>query len=207
MGFTEDDHSEKGKRVPIPLTVDTKSQFLKVPTASTHESSALRKSKSFASSSQYEGTMKESEISVKQKTIMAFFDASLNPQMKSPPPVEVKAEKMPEVVKRSSANAIQQKRGSITSISDEILGDDDLKDVDAVFESLLNSTFQEIQARGRESSRGMGGKKRSVSSHPSTSARSDHLGNASSVKSSSGPITKRSTVNRKVKRKIVRSYQ
>ena len=58
------------------------------------------------------------------------------------------------VIKRSSAAqhaaGIHQKRGSITSISDEILGDDDLKDVDAVFESLLNSTFQEIQARGRQ---------------------------------------------------------
>merc|ERR1719219_2985763 len=77
------------------------------------------------------------------------------------------------VIKRSSAAqhaaGIHQKRGSITSISDEILGDDDLKDVDAVFESLLNSTFQEIQARGRSAeSAGIKKKQRSVSVHPTT---------------------------------------
>merc|ERR1719189_2920857 len=73
------------------------------------------------------------------------------------------------VVKRSSAMAIHAKRGSITSISDEILGDDDLKDVDAVFESLLNSTFQEIQARGRSAdSSGVLKKKRSASVHPTS---------------------------------------
>lgn len=197
-----DEDSERHRRHNIPLTINTKAQFLEVP----HESTGLRKSKSFASPGQYECAMKDSEISAKQKTIMAFFDASLNPEMKSPSfplassQVQVKkSTEMAAVVKRSSAGAIHQKRGSIASISDEILGDDDLKDVDAVFESLLNSTFQEKQARGREMSSSRGGsKKRSVSSHPTT--RSD-LGNASrsaEVKGSSGP--KRSSggsVNRK----------
>jgi len=90
------------------------------------------------------------------------------------------------VVKRSSAVAIHAKRGSITSISYEIIGDDDLKDVDAVFESLLNSTFQEIQARGRSvegSDRSK--KKRSVSVHPtsrvsfSSSVAESNIGNSS----------------------------
>ena len=35
----------------------------------------------------------------------------------------------------------QNRRTSMTSISDEILGDDDLRNVDAVFESLLNADF------------------------------------------------------------------
>jgi len=205
-------------------------------TATTGPAGKLRKSKSFASSGssgnnamsstvtgQYEYAMKESEISAKQKTIMAFFDASLTPaggvsgpapalaagngnnnvipQRKSmfSPPVGALAQSnlskvnsnlannqlqqvkqttdttnsssnlQSAVVKRSSAVAIHAKRGSITSISDEILGDDDLKDVDAVFESLLNSTFQEIQARGRSAdSAQLKKKQRSVSVHPTT---------------------------------------
>ena len=181
---------------------NTSSQFLQVPIHS--EVSGLRKSKSFASPGQYECAMSEGEVNTKQKTIMAFFDASLtnNPnqilpgQQQHPTTINnhnnnnnlqniprtvatIPASVMASsVIKRSSAAqhaaGIHQKRGSITSISDEILGDDDLKDVDAVFESLLNSTFQEIQARGRqgggrgdsrENNRG-GAKKRSASSHP-----------------------------------------
>ena len=87
------------------------------------------------------------------------------------------------VVKRSSAVAIHAKRGSI---SDEIIGDEDLKDVDAVFESLLNSTFQEIQARGRSAEGSdRAKKKRSVSVHPtsrvsfSSSVAESNVGNSS----------------------------
>ena len=59
------------------------------------------------------------------------------------------------------------------SISDEILGDDDLRDVDAVFESLLNSTFDDPSSTARhhmsrrEASAGQASRQtRSKSSHP-----------------------------------------
>ena len=57
------------------------------------------------------------------------------------------------------------------SISDEILGDDDLRDVDAVFESLLNSTFDENVGGRQHKSRREGGvtssrQARSKSGHP-----------------------------------------
>lgn len=150
---------------------------------------------------------------------MAFFDASLSPNPSSTGEKTVAMNpvhrsEVSSVVKRSSAAQIQQKRASINSISDEIIGDDDLRDVDAVFESLLNSTFQEIQARGRDAGGRAGSKKRSVSSHPTT--RSSEVGNASrsaagdstSVKSSntasaagpSQPSKRGAAVNRKQSR-------
>lgn len=238
--ISEDD-SERQRKASIPLTINTKARFLDVPQNPEAEqqqqqstNGKLRKSKSFASSGsgeagmtgQYEYAMKDSEISAKQKTIMAFFDASLtsgnsnnsgggnvNPQrqsMFSPPlmaqtgqskqpigtnlanpnqlqQVKQSADSLQSaVVKRSSAVAIHAKRGSITSISDEIIGDEDLKDVDAVFESLLNSTFQEIQARGRSAEGSdRSKKKRSVSVHPtsrvsfSSSVAESNVGNVS----------------------------
>jgi len=59
------------------------------------------------------------------------------------------------------------------SISDEILGDDDLQDVDAVFESLLNNTFDERSGATRHVSRRealttLGRQPRSKSSHQIT---------------------------------------
>ena len=166
----EDEDSELRRKSSIPLTINTKAQFLDIP----REMSGIRKSKSFASSGQYESHVNESEISAKQRTIMAYFDATLsNAAMeiaKPAPGLTLSSgfkNSVPQVVKRTSASSIIQKRGSIASISDEILGEDDLKDVDAVFESLLNSTFQEIQTRGRQSSSNRSSKKRSVSSHPS----------------------------------------
>jgi len=205
MSATEDDMSERsGRKISAPpIQVHSNGQYLQVPLNS--EASGLRKSKSFASPGQYECSLSEKEVNAKQKTIMAFFDASLtNPPQQVPPnPSQIpkSVANIPSaVIKRSSAAAaIHQKRGSITSISDEILGDDDLKDVDAVFESLLNSTFQEIQARGREAASLRGGaKKRSASSHPTVtrSSTADSVGSA--PKESSGKSTnKRGAVNRK----------
>merc|ERR1711953_883347 len=123
------------------------------------------------------------------------------------------------VTRRTSAVSIQQKRAQVSSISDEILGEEDLTNVDEAFESLLNSTFQEAQARGRtrsEHSRG-GSKRRSQSSHPSSnSARNSEVGSASSLssaapglqqkssrKSSSNSLTSSSSVNRKQSRNKV----
>ena len=226
VSATEDDVSERSNNSrktsapALPMTLHTNGKFLQVPSSS--EMSGLRKSKSFASPGQYECAISDKEVNAKQKTIMAFFDASLAANAQ---PVTVQGHGHPvsqastgpvpvipktvasAVIRRSSAAAIHQKRGSITSISDEILGDDDLKDVDAVFESLLNSTFQEIQARGREAaSRRGGAKQRSASSHPtvtrSSSSVSDSVGSAPKAENSSAgkSSNKRGAVNRKQSR-------
>ena len=215
----EDDDSERSRKKSIPLTINTKAQFLEVP----HHESGLKKSKSFSNPGQYECAMSDQEKSDKQKTIMAFFDASLNPEEQvrrktSPmPPTTIASSQV--VTRRTSAVSIQQKRAQVSSISDEILGEEDLTNVDEAFESLLNSTFQEAQARGRtrsEHSRG-GSKRRSQSSHPSSnSARNSEVGSASSLssaapglqqkssrKSSSNSLTSSSSVNRKQSRNKV----
>eukprot|EP00093_Oithona_nana_P001773 01773.XXX_148_9859_1 [CDS] Oithona nana genome sequencing. len=213
----EDDDSERSRKKSIPLTINTKAQFLEVP----HHESGLKKSKSFSNPGQYECAMSDQEKSDKQKTIMAFFDASLNPEEQqarrktSPmPPTTIASSQV--VTRRSTAVSIQQKRAQVSSISDEILGEEDLTNVDEAFESLLNSTFQEAQARGRtrsEHSRG-GSKRRSQSSHPSSSsARNSEVGSVSSLssaapglqqkssrKSSSNSLTSSSSVNRKQSR-------
>ena len=216
----EDDDSERSRKKSIPLTINTKAQFLEVP----HHESGLKKSKSFSNPGQYECAMSDQEKSDKQKTIMAFFDASLNPEEQrarrktSPmPPTTITSSQV--VTRRSTAVSIQQKRAQVSSISDEILGEEDLTNVDEAFESLLNSTFQEAQARGRtrsEHSRG-GSKRRSQSSHPSSSsARNSEVGSVSSLssaapglqqkssrKSSSNSLTSSSSVNRKQSRNKV----
>ena len=92
---------------------------------------------------------------------------------------------------------IQQKRAQVSSISDEILGEDDLKDVDAVFESLLNSTFQEIQARGRSNEQSNRSKRRSLSSHPSSVRSSVSVASGAEVGSVSSLSTGKSSSSRK----------
>jgi hypothetical protein len=200
--ISADDEEKSSAAAPLTLPhQQSNGQYLQVPVA--QEVSGLKKSKSFATPGQFECALSENEVNAKQRTIMAFFDASMNPDRKTSPqpPIYTQQQQQQQqqqqpvviptsVVKRSSAAAIHEKRGSITSISDEILGDDDLKDVDAVFESLLNSTFQEIQSRGREmstSSANRGMKPRSSSLHHTTSrsqlvvdSSSTNLGNVSS---------------------------
>ncbi len=152
-------------------------QFLTVPEEKEKpEKHGLRKSKSFATPGQFECALSDQEVNDKQRTIMAFFDTSLgggsgSGSVSTSGPSAIQRS---EVVKRNPAiaAALKQKRGSITSISDEILGDDcDLRDVDAVFESLLNNTFEEIQARGREMASVKQGRRgrRSASSHQTPS--------------------------------------
>ena len=100
---------------------------------------------------------------------------------------------------------IQQKRAQVSSISDEILGEDDLKDVDAVFESLLNSTFQEIQARGRSNEQSQRSKRRSLSSHPSSVRSSVSGAEVGSVSSLSGKSSSRKSSSTSVNRKQSRN--
>ena len=213
----EDDDSERSRKKSIPLTINTKAQFLEVP----HFESGLKKSKSFSNPGQYECAMSDQEKSEKQKTIMAFFDASLNSQdqnQRKPSSSHAPNSSQQVVTRRSSAMTIQQRRAQVSSISDEILGEEDLTNVDEAFESLLNSTFQEAQARGRRNEHSRGGsKRRSQSSHPS-SARNSEIGSGSSLsqaglqqqkstsrKSSNSSTT--SSVNRKQSRNKVNSDQ
>lgn len=89
----------------------------------------IMKSKSFAAPNQFEGLLDFDSITSKKETMMAFFNANINKT--SPVQSNAKASK-PKTVRRNS----------ITSITDEILGEEDLQNVDDEFESLLNSTFE-----------------------------------------------------------------
>merc|ERR1712156_1386744 len=83
------------------------SQFLQVPIHS--EVSGLRKSKSFASPGQYECAMSEGEVNTKQKTIMAFFDASLtnNPNQILPGQQQQRQQQHPTTVNNHNNNNLQ----------------------------------------------------------------------------------------------------
>ncbi len=88
-------------------------QRLKVPIEE-----GLRKSKSFG---QFECALTDAaKLDQKHKTVLAFFGE-----------------------KHNSGKLQKQSDSRRESISDEILGEEDLHDVDAVFESLLNNTFEE----------------------------------------------------------------
>ena len=109
------------------------------------------------------------QIDEKKRTMMAFFTSQQQtvPQQSSPqsslkstrklsqPAMHIHAGgsgatndvvqlRNPENVGPNTNRNI--KRSSVTSISDEIIGDEDLQDVDAVFESLLTSTFSESES-------------------------------------------------------------
>ena len=135
----------------------------------------VRKSKSFATPGQFECAMDDRQIDEKRQTMMAFFTSQTQVTQPIPlhqlPQSTLKSERKisqpamhihttggvrggrhgnepllrnPETSNRTNNKSI--KRSSVTSISDEILGDEDLRDVDAVFESLLTSTFSENES-------------------------------------------------------------
>ena len=135
----------------------------------------VRKSKSFATPGQFECAMDDRQIDEKRQTMMAFFTSQTQVTQPIPlhqiPKSTLKSERKisqpamhinttsgvrggrhgnepllrnPETSNRTNNKSI--KRSSVTSISDEILGDEDLRDVDAVFESLLTSTFSENES-------------------------------------------------------------
>ena len=147
--------------------------FLKVPQLTDIENGMLpggvRKSKSFATPGQFECAMDDHQVNEKKRTMMAFFTSQQqtsttalrqsNKQSKlssvrkiSQPAMHIQAGSGVELRNANNSNkntpSVNTKadRSSITSISDEIIGDEDLRDVDAVFESLLNSTFSESES-------------------------------------------------------------
>jgi len=99
--------------------------FLRVPPKSVTESRpGIIKSKSFANPGQFECSIDES--SGKKQQMMAFFGHG------------GRTEGQQKTVRIRE----QKRRSSIASITDDIDADDDLVDIDAEFESLLNSTFE-----------------------------------------------------------------
>ena len=136
MSATEDESEMSRKEPTKKLSVVLADQpepgpmLLQVPPKPTAEARpGIMKSKSFASSSQYEGSI--DAASGKKMQMMAFFGHGGEKQTKT---VRIK-EKQP--VRRSSIN----------SITDDIMADDDLVDIDAEFESLLNKTFEKESRR------------------------------------------------------------
>jgi len=100
--------------------------FLQVPPKSSSETRpGIIKSKSFASPGQFECSIDESAD--KKQQMMSFFGHGSKPEGQQ------KTVRIREKPIKSS---------SITSITDEIVAEDDLVDIDAEFESLLNSTFE-----------------------------------------------------------------
>lgn len=147
--------------------------LLQVPKTKEKEEGMLlggvRKSKSFATPGQFECAMDDRQIDEKRRTMMAFFtsqqqsntlqqsasQSDLKSTRKiSQPAMHIQAwgtgtgkdvplRKSENVRTNTSRDSQNEKR---SSISDEIIGDEDLRDVDAVFESLLTSTFSENES-------------------------------------------------------------
>ena len=135
----DDDHQR------YPHHQGSRENLLQVPSPDAFQ--GLRKSKSFAG--QFECTLDQAEIDEKQKTMLSFFgpasDASSSGQH------HPMGGAVGSVLQNPHVQALRNpppRRSSITSISDEILGEDDLRDVDAMFESLLNNTFDESSTGG-----------------------------------------------------------
>ena len=102
------------------------------PKPSAEARPGIMKSKSFASSSgQYECSIDES--SGKKMQMMAFFGQG--------------GEKQPQKTVRIKERQVRS--SSISSITDEMMGEEeeDLEDIDAEFESLLNKTFEKESRR------------------------------------------------------------
>merc|ERR1712037_479867 len=101
------------------------------PKPSAEARPGIMKSKSFASSSgQYECSIDES--SGKKMQMMAFFGQG--------------GEKQPQKTVRIKERQVRS--SSITSITNEMMAEEeDLEDIDAEFESLLNKTFEKESRR------------------------------------------------------------
>ena len=128
LSATEDE-SETGynrkKIVPSQLSSqDPGPNLLSVPLKEQAEvKPGIMKSKSFAATGQFEGTIENSLVTHKKQTMMAFFTPS-------------------ELKPKSILKNKPKRRNSVSSLTDEVLAEEDLADVDAEFESLLNSTFE-----------------------------------------------------------------
>jgi len=84
------------------------------------------KSKSFGSCGQFEGSIEQDLVTAKKLTMMSFFNSN-----------EVKPKSIMKQTNRSN------RRNSVSSITDEVLAEEDLIDIDAEFENLLTATFEQ----------------------------------------------------------------
>jgi len=139
VSATEDElEAEKNRKISLPAKLPANLNpgpgFLKVPTRAQVENrmAGLMKSKSFASPGQFECSLDDDSITNKQKTIMTFFSNDTKPTK--------------SIMKRP------QRRNSLTSITDEVIGDEDLADIDEEFENLLTQTFEKESKRSAASS-------------------------------------------------------
>uniref|UniRef100_A0A0K2VI10 Uncharacterized protein n=1 Tax=Lepeophtheirus salmonis TaxID=72036 RepID=A0A0K2VI10_LEPSM len=108
--------------------------YLEVPNSSYNKKHrGLRRSKSFATSGQYECVLSDEEVDEKTRQMMAFFNTSSSFSQEQVQPVSSN---------NSSSNSSSTPLKGVLktkqqSISEEILGDDDLGNVDDIFERLL----------------------------------------------------------------------
>ena len=144
MSATEDEfETERNRKISVPAKLSSQPPgpgFLQVPqraqadtfTTGPRTMLGLVKSKSFASPGQFECSIDNDSITSKKQTMMSFF--SNEPQPKS-------------IMKKQPL-----RRSSLTSITDEVICDEDLEDIDEEFENLLTQTFEKESAKNSRSS-------------------------------------------------------
>jgi len=107
--------------------------FLKVPPKeSLDRRPGVVKSKSFASTGQFEGLIDNELVTSKKQTMMAFFNTA-----------EAKPKSIMKQTAISQPVRGQQRRSSLSFITDDVLAEDDFVDIDAEFENLLTKTFEQ----------------------------------------------------------------
>jgi len=147
MSATEDE-SELSKANPMRKRSQTKELcsddpgpgFLKVPPKETVDRRpGIMKSKSFASTGQFEGSIDNELVTSKKQTMMAFFNSNDSAKPKSIMKPSSSAERSTSAGQPSHS----QRRSSLSFITDEVLAEDDFVDIDAQFENLLTKTFEQ----------------------------------------------------------------
>ena len=148
MSATEDEAEAKlnSRKISMPAKLpsqDPGPYLLRVPNknAKDQRPTGLTKSKSFATPGQFECSIDNEEISSKKETMMAFFGTSNPTGLKS-------------IMKKTAPKAVR--RSSLSSITDEAVAEEDLVDIDAEFESLLNSTFEKESLKASHPVEGKG---------------------------------------------------
>ena len=158
MSATEDEfEAEKNRKISVPTQFNTRDPgpgFLRVPPRAVAEAAkiGLMKSKSFASPGQFECSLDNDSISTKKMTMLSFF--ANEPKPKS-------------IMKKQPL----QRRASLTSITDEVIGDEDLDDIDQEFENLLTQTFERESNKENTRSSSHAGLTVLNSSHPTASGK------------------------------------
>ena len=135
MSATEDEadvlrvnFGQRKKSVPARLpSQDPGPDLLRVPSKDALDRRpGIMKSKSFGSCGQFEGSIEQDLVTAKKLTMMSFFNSN-----------EVKPKSIMKQTNRSN------RRNSVSSITDEVLAEEDLIDIDAEFENLLTATFEQ----------------------------------------------------------------